>query len=255
MVDVIPRSVWGATVPTGPAMRLPVGELWLHHSVTQLTDDPFADMRVIERVGRQRFGRFSYSWAYHARHRLLLEGAGDTVGAHTANRNSTSLGLVLIGNFDALDLTAENIADLRWSIDWLKGTNRLRAGTYPTGGHRDLKSTACPGGNAYARLGDLRQAGPAPTPDPRPTAATGGTVTVTASMPLTAIRKGSKGVDVRRLQRLFNDHAGRRLTVDGDFGPATDAATRDFQAFFGLGVDGVVGEKTWNVALLVALQP
>lgn len=132
-------------------------ELWLHHSVTQLTADPFADMKVIERIGVQRFGRFSYSWAYHARARVLLEGAGNTVGAHTAGRNSTSLGLVLIGNFEELDLTDDNVADLRWSIAWLIAGNRLKAGTYPTGGHRDLKQTACPGGRAYARIDDIRR--------------------------------------------------------------------------------------------------
>ena len=154
---VVTRSEWGATAPTGPPMRLPVAELWLHHSVTQLTDDPHKDMKVIERIGVQRFGRFSYSWAYHARARVLLEGAGNTVGAHTAGRNSTSLGLVLIGNFEELDLTDDNVADLRWSIAWLIAGNRLKAGTYPTGGHRDLKQTACPGGRAYARIDDIRR--------------------------------------------------------------------------------------------------
>ena len=159
---VISRTEWGATAPLGPAMRLPVAELWLHHSVSQLTDDPHADMKAIERIGVQRFGRFSYSWAYHAKARVLLEGAGDTVGAHTAGRNSTSLGLVLIGNYDTRPLTDDNIADLRWVIAWLIGGNRLRPGTYPTGGHRDLKQTACPGGQAYARLDDMRGASAQP---------------------------------------------------------------------------------------------
>lgn len=155
---IITRAEWGATAPTGPPMKLPVAELWLHHSVTPLTSDPIEDMKAVERVGVSRFGRFSYSWAYHAKARVLLEGAGNTVGAHTAGRNSTSLGLVLIGNFDTLELSDDNVADLRWAIAWLISGNRLRPGAYPTGGHRDLKSTACPGGHAYARLSDIRAA-------------------------------------------------------------------------------------------------
>lgn len=155
-MEVRSRTDWGATAPLGPRMTLPVSEAWLHHSVTTLTDDPVADMKVIERVGVSRFGRFSYSWAYHRPSRLLLEGAGDTIGAHTAGRNSTSLGLVLIGNYDTTPLDDVAVADLAEAFDWLVAGNRLRPGAYPTGGHRDLKQTACPGGNAYARIDDIR---------------------------------------------------------------------------------------------------
>lgn len=161
-MDIRSRSWWGATAPVGPPMRLPAAEMWLHHSVTPLTADPAKDMRTIERIGVERFGRFSYSWAYHRPSRSLLEGAGNTVGAHTAGRNSTSLGLVLIGNYDTAQLDDIAVTDLREAIRWLQDTGRLRPGVYPTGGHRDLKQTACPGGHAYARLADLRQ--PSSTP-------------------------------------------------------------------------------------------
>lgn len=63
------------------------------------------------------------------------------------------------------------------------------------------------------------------------------------------IRRGSKGAAVREWQSLLNTIAGRGLRVDGDFGPLTDKATRDFQRMFGLGVDGIVGPKTWGLGL------
>ena len=63
-----------------------------------------------------------------------------------------------------------------------------------------------------------------------------------ADMPL--IKKGSKGYAVKKLQEMLNDK-GYKLTVDGDFGPATDAAVRAYQKANHLDVDGEVGEHTW----------
>ena len=54
------------------------------------------------------------------------------------------------------------------------------------------------------------------------------------------LKKGSKGDDVKELQKLLN------ITVDGDFGPATELAVMRFQAQQGLKTDGIVGPKTWS---------
>jgi hypothetical protein len=58
------------------------------------------------------------------------------------------------------------------------------------------------------------------------------------------IKKGCKGGAVERLQTWLVD-LGYTLTVDHDFGPATDNAVRYFQITHGLTEDGVVGSKTW----------
>lgn len=61
------------------------------------------------------------------------------------------------------------------------------------------------------------------------------------------LHSGSTGPDVRRLQRvlvelkmLSFDH------IDGNLGPATEAAVEDFQSGNGLTVDGIVGPQTWS---------
>jgi hypothetical protein len=54
---------------------------------------------------------------------------------------------------------------------------------------------------------------------------------------------GAQGEDVAELQRRLNA-AGADLYVDGDFGPVTDQAVRDFQAANRLEVDGIVGPET-----------
>ena len=56
------------------------------------------------------------------------------------------------------------------------------------------------------------------------------------------LQTGSTGDDVRRLQRLFVMMKTLGPTeIDGDFGPKTDAAVRDFQSGEGLTADGIVG--------------
>ncbi len=57
------------------------------------------------------------------------------------------------------------------------------------------------------------------------------------------IHLGDTGDAVRAAQTLLPGS----LVVDGDFGPLTDAATRDFQAMFAPPADGIIGPKTWFV--------
>ncbi len=56
--------------------------------------------------------------------------------------------------------------------------------------------------------------------------------------------RGAEGPEVERLQRALGD-AGHPVTVDGKFGPNTEAAVRGVQTDLGLDPDGVVGPDTW----------
>ncbi|HEU5374220.1 MAG TPA: peptidoglycan-binding protein, partial [Ktedonobacteraceae bacterium] len=62
---------------------------------------------------------------------------------------------------------------------------------------------------------------------------------------LVTTSQGSTGSAVKALQRQLNAH-GASLTVDGNFGPATNSAVRSFQSSHGLSVDGSAGPQTWN---------
>jgi len=52
-------------------------------------------------------------------------------------------------------------------------------------------------------------------------------------------RNGDKGQEVKRIQRTVG-----KLTIDGDFGPKTEKAVRNYQQDSSLAVDGVVGPST-----------
>lgn len=63
------------------------------------------------------------------------------------------------------------------------------------------------------------------------------------------LKFGDKGADVITLQSQlkkagYKDKSGRDLIIDGDFGPATEAAVMAVQKKAGLVADGIFGEKT-----------
>ncbi len=58
------------------------------------------------------------------------------------------------------------------------------------------------------------------------------------------LRRGSFGDAVGELQELLQSR-GYALTLDNDFGPATELAVTLFQKDAGLVADGIVGRKTW----------
>ncbi len=60
------------------------------------------------------------------------------------------------------------------------------------------------------------------------------------------IGPGAIGDVVRRAQRALRRTPNLTLLVDGIYGPATEAAVKDFQEGAGLQVDGIVGPDTWN---------
>lgn len=62
-------------------------------------------------------------------------------------------------------------------------------------------------------------------------------------MPAT-LRRGSTGEDVKLCQTRLTTH-GFACTIDGHFGPSTEAKVKDFQRAAGLNADGLVGNGTW----------
>lgn len=70
--------------------------------------------------------------------------------------------------------------------------------------------------------------------------------------PFPVVSSGAREHPVRTLQQLLRAR-NHPVTVDGVFGPKTDAAVRAFQMERHLAVDGDVGPATWG-ALVVTVQ-
>lgn len=74
---------------------------------------------------------------------------------------------------------------------------------------------------------------------------------VTYSVTLPLLKKGSTGDCVKALQILLigMDYGCGKWGADGDFGEATEDAVKKFQKDMGLEVDGKVGGQTWAALL------
>lgn len=59
------------------------------------------------------------------------------------------------------------------------------------------------------------------------------------------LKFGSKGEDVTYLQKRLAAQGYSVGEIDGDFGLKTLKAVKEYQADYGLKVDGIVGDKTW----------
>jgi len=68
-------------------------------------------------------------------------------------------------------------------------------------------------------------------------------------LPWPTVRQGDKDHPVVTLQYLLRAR-GKTVTVDGIFGPQTEAAVRDWQRQKGLAVDGIVGPDTWRALII-----
>lgn len=160
-MQIISRAQWGARYADGyGSSTLPAAEVWLHHSVTTAPDlvPPFDDddaaVRLLERIGQQRFGRgISYTFAVTPVGRVYEGHSVEREGAHTAGRNDRARAIVLVGDYTherVTDAQIESVAELLvhgWRSGWWQRP-RLN------GGHRDVPgaSTACPGAMAAAAV-------------------------------------------------------------------------------------------------------
>lgn len=170
-VQIASRASWGACYVNGVGTR-PVGSLqkYLHHTVTRhlpanaTVAQERAQMRVVERIGQERFGRgISYTILIFPSGRLYW-GAGITrISYHSGGgrdgkpRNTIGVGICLVGNYETAPMTAAQeaslVAVLRHGVEqgWWQDAAI-------TEGHRDFKSTSCPGRHAYGRIPSINRA-------------------------------------------------------------------------------------------------
>lgn len=128
----------------------------VHHSALSLTDGP----REIQELHMQekRFADIGYHFLVDESGKLYEGRAINVRGAHTAGHNSGAIGVMLMGNFEQIEPTSEQINTLvatLISLDKLFGIENVA-------GHRDYNpgATLCPGNHLAILLPEIaNQAG------------------------------------------------------------------------------------------------
>lgn len=168
------RASWGARHADGDLTLTGLAaEVFLHHSVTALlattatVDAERAQMRHLENIGQQRFGRgISYNVVIFPSGRAYQGVSWNRRGTHTGGRNSTSRSIAFAGNFEIAQPSPAGLATA--AAIMAHGRSRWWVQAAPLRGHREVSATACPGRHLAAHLRDIA-AGPGPEPNPEGT--------------------------------------------------------------------------------------
>ncbi|MBM7805809.1 uncharacterized protein with LGFP repeats [Geodermatophilus bullaregiensis] len=188
MPPVHSRAQWGADegIRTwAPSYAATIKAATLHHTAD--TNNYTADQVPAMMRSIYRYHSVSLEWGdigYNVivdKFGRLWEGrygglASTVVGAHAGGFNTSTFGVSMLGNYDVVDTPQAMVDSVAAIIAWKfslygvdpRGTARLTSGgtdKFPAGavatlptifGHRDTKSTACPGRYGYARLPQIR---------------------------------------------------------------------------------------------------
>jgi hypothetical protein len=235
-MKLVPRKDWSARAPRRVTRRHMDHKSTLHWNGPKVPEVKHERCASLVR-GIQNYHMDGQGWndiAYNfvvCSHGYVFEGRGVNVtnganGVNDANFNSHAV-MCLAGQGNKF--TASEKKAVQEVVGYI---GRQAPAPAQLVGHRDHKSTECPGNERYSWLKGLGTAKPS-----RPSKPSGRPV----------LRRGDSGDPVILLQTILRNKAGGGIVVDGRFGPNTERKVRLLQKFFKLTPDGIVGEKTWEV--------
>ena len=209
-----------------PGRRVSTGHIILHHAAAKTCSADDIHRWHLD----NGWAGIGYHFVVRKDGSVYRGRAENAVGAHAVGYNNMSIGICFEGNYDQ----EQTMPDAQ-----LKAGQELVAylkARYPDakpGAHRYYGSTACPGRYfPYEKIvGSATE------------------IQKTCTVELPVLRKGNHSGYVKTLQILLNKYNAAALSEDGDFGAATAAAVQNYQRDRKLGVDGIVGTKTWGQLL------
>ncbi len=222
MKIIKPEWHWREDPAVDPLNLASVDSIALHHM-----DHSTAGIWDIERWHLARAGYKGFAYNYWVGFDgAVYEGRGLNEGAGVLNENGHIISIGFQGGCEPSDKFQCNTQmpeeQFNAGVELIKYLRGIIPSITTVAGHKHWSGTVCPG--RYFPLEKMIKE-------------------ATGVIFMDLLKRGSTGTDVSNLQEKLNQ-IGYALAIDGDFGPATEAAVKDFQAKYGLLVDGIAGERT-----------
>ncbi len=246
-MKLLDRTQWGAREPRNVEHIAGTQGTKVHyvgeHVGLDLVDDHAHCAAMVRSI--QRHHMDDNAWADIAYSALVCphgwvfagRGPGVLVAANGPGLNRDHYAVCgLVGDSGLIQPSDAMLNGIRDAIEWLR--DKGHAGK-EIKGHRDGYSTSCPGAKLYAwvKAGAPRPGKPAPEPIAPPF----------AGRLLKLAKPMIHGSDVLAWQKQMRVR-GWSIVADGYYGADSAEVCRKFQAEKHLGVDGIVGVRTWSAA-------
>ena len=179
--EVVRGSVWreGLPEPKGTRKRHEVNHCVVHHAASSNSNSDYVNVvRNIYLLHTQTNGwdDIGYNFViaqdgsiFEGREHQLIDSTDNIKGAHFCGKNSNTMGICVLGNYESTQPTEASVSALTHLLTWKcnkDGIAPLGQTNHPAGsstklphiaGHQDGCATACPGDSLYRLLPDLRQ--------------------------------------------------------------------------------------------------
>lgn len=129
-------------------LRQELNTFIIHHTATLINETPAAIQQA--HMNQNNYADIAYHFIIDRAGQIYEGRAINVRGAHTRSHNTGTVGIVLIGNFDNEEPTAEQLCSLERLILQLKNQYDITH----LAGHRDFPNndTVCPGENLAEKL-------------------------------------------------------------------------------------------------------
>ncbi|MBU4200687.1 MAG: peptidoglycan recognition protein family protein [Verrucomicrobia bacterium] len=163
-LNIYPRSTWSALAPRLSLIRPATGfsRLTIHHAGNIMNthvqpEDVVADLNGILAAHLQKnYGDIGYHFIVDYAGRIWEGRSLAFEGAHVSGMNKQNMGVMLLGNFEEQQPSADQIDSLFQLVDSLQRQYALPHGSIY--GHCDLGQSVCPGKHLYAPfVAELKQ--------------------------------------------------------------------------------------------------